>query len=891
VSLAPGGRLGTYEIVAPLGAGGMGEVYKARDTRLGREVAIKVLPADRLADLARRTRFVQEARAASALNHPNIVTIHEIESAEGVDFIVMELVPGKTLDALIPRHGMRLGEVLRIAIPLADALAVAHGAGVVHRDLKPANVMVTPEGVVKVLDFGLAKLTRGKEASGEDDTTLDAREKLSRPGTVAGTPAYMSPEQANGGAVDARSDIFSFGAMLYEMVTGRRPFGGSSTAEMLAALLKEQPRSPSEIVPGLPKELERIILHCLRKEPGRRFQHMADVRVELQELKEESDSQASAPAGAATAKRLSRRRWMAWAAGGILLILATAAGLTLWRLRRVERPVPRLVQVTSARQATSGSFSPDGDQIAFASTGDRGDNRDIWLKIVGGAEARRLTSDPAVDEFPSWSPDGRQIAFVRFAPGTSAGFIYLVSPLGGPERRLSDFPTASRLCWSPDGRWLAAARFHAVDELAREPGGIELIPADGGEPRPLTLPKGTAIDRDAAFSPNGQAMAYASCPGEHAGLLCEIHVLTLDGEGRPRGTARQLPGPPFISTGLAWTRDGLWILYGQAGGALSRLWRVRADGGAPPERLELAGPGARQPSTVSSRDRLVFTRIHSEWGIHRLQVGGTTTMLIESTFTDINPQYSADGRRIAFASDRADEREEVWLADAVGTNVTRLTRGPGPGQGSPRWSPDGRVIAFDSPGEKGRYDIWTIRVDGSGLRRVTFDPADENMPSWSRDGRFLYYGSNRTGRYEIWRLPLEGGPEEQVTQAGGFLPFESLDGRTLYYKRAEDDSPLLARPTAGGEERTIAPCVSSWGYAVGPLGVFHVDCGTAAAPAPARRALRHWDAATGRDREIASLDVKPEASIAGISASPDGTNLLYSLGSVRTDLMMIENFR
>ncbi len=321
----------------------MGEVYRSRDTRLGREVAVKVLPADRLSDPTRRARFVQEARAASALNHPNIVTIHEIESAEGVDFIVMELLPGKTLDALIPRQGMRLGEALRIAIPLADALAAAHAAGIVHRDLKPANVMVTPEGVAKVLDFGLAKLTQADEGGGEDATTLDAQARLSRPGTVAGTPAYMSPEQASGGAVDARSDVFSFGSVLYEMVTGRRPFAGGSSAEMLAALLKEQPKPPSELVPDVPKELERIILRCLRKEPERRFQHMTDLKVELQEVKEESDSQAAAPAGVVT--RPSRRILLRWlpALVAVALIASVLIGLGVrWRFRPV--PVPSVVR-------------------------------------------------------------------------------------------------------------------------------------------------------------------------------------------------------------------------------------------------------------------------------------------------------------------------------------------------------------------------------------------------------------------------------------------------------------------------------------------------------------------------------------------------------------------
>jgi Tol biopolymer transport system component len=879
MSLAAGTKLGSYEVIAPLGAGGMGEVYRARDTRLGREVAIKVLPPERLSDPVRRARFEQEACAVAVLNHPHIVTIHEIEKAGDTDFIVMEPVPGKTLDALIPRAGMRLGEALRIAIPLADALATAHAAGIVHRDLKPANVMVTPDGVVKVLDFGLAKLTQA-DGGGEDATTLDAQARLSRPGTVAGTPAYMSPEQATGGAVDARSDVFSFGAVLYETVTGRRPFGGGSSAEMLAALLKEQPKAPSELVSDVPKDLERIILHCLRKEPGRRFQHMADVKVELQELKEESDSQASAPAGAATATRRSRRRVMAWAAAGFL-VLAVAAAVTLWRLRRPELPPATVVKLSLERFAGSGGFSPDGTQIAYGSAGEDGVNWDIWLKIIGEPEARRLTTDPARETDPSWSSDGTQIAFLRFVSGSAR--IYLVSPVGGSARHLSDFPARSRASWSPDGRWLATSKARLGGD---PPGGIYLISVASGEPRALTSPKAPAFDVNPAFSPDGRALAYAACEGAEGMPVCDVYVLPLDSELRPQGAARPLTRQRLVNSGVAWTRDGRSIVYGD-GSRAGRLWRVRADGGAPPERVELAG-GASYPSSVNSRDRLAFVRWAGDYDIYRLRLGGSPTRLIESTFVDKNPHYSPDGRRIAFESFRAGGGAEIWLADADGSNPTRLTRGPGRWQGTPGWSPDGRSIVFDSQAENGHVDIWTIGVDGSGLRQVTHDPADDTVPIWSRDGRFIYFASNRTGRLEIWRAAAGGGAEEQLTREGGTLPFESVDGRTLYYARSEGASALLALPATGGEERTILPCVMTWGYAGAPRGIFHKACPTPGAPVPRGSTLLYWDAAAGQDRPVAALE---SDVIGGMCVSPDGQSIPYAGQKGASDLMLIENFR
>jgi len=288
VSIPPGTRLGPYEIVTLVGVGGMGQVYRARDLRLHRDVAIKVLPAAWLADDEKRARFVHEARAAAALTHPNIVTIHEIDSANGVDFIVMEYVRGQSLDTRGLANGARLPDILRVATAIADALAAAHSRGIIHRDLKPANVMVSNEGVVKILDFGLAKISSDAALNPPDagQTTLVA--PLTRVGTIAGTAAYMSPEQATGGMVDARSDIFSFGAVLYEMVTGARAFPGGTPADTMLSVVRDQPKAPRALVSGVPDTLERIISRCLQKDPRQRFQHIDDVRVELEEIRNDA---------------------------------------------------------------------------------------------------------------------------------------------------------------------------------------------------------------------------------------------------------------------------------------------------------------------------------------------------------------------------------------------------------------------------------------------------------------------------------------------------------------------------------------------------------------------------------------------------------------------------
>jgi serine/threonine protein kinase len=896
MTLPLGSKLGSYEILSLLGAGGMGEVYRARDTRLGRVVAIKVLPADRMADESRRRRFVQEARGASALSHPNIVTIYEIESADGIDFIVMEYVPGKTLDTVIPRQGMRLGDVLRIAIPIADAVARAHAAGIVHRDLKPANVMVGSDGTVKVLDFGLAKLIAQEEAgSPEQETVTEEGDagRLSRPGMVAGTAGYMSPEQAAGKKVDGRSDIFSFGAVLYEMVTGRRAFAGNSTAETLAAVLREQPKTPSQLTPEVPRDLEKVILRCLQKEPDRRFQHMADVKVELQEIKEESDSR---PAAAQVPTRWRRRWWVAAALFGAL-VLAVAAWLRS-HPRGIELPSPRLVPLASIHgYETDPTFSPDGGQIAFSWEGEKRDNWDIYLKMIGSSEIRRLTTDPAPDFGPIWSPDGRQIAFVRSQPEcirlvNCKGTIHLVSPLGGSDRKLSDFPVLSRLAWSPDGRWLAAGGFVAATETAPGAAGIYLLPVLGGEPRRVTSAKATTFHTAPALSIDGHHLAYASCTWD--GTACHIDVMELGTGYVPAGPPHRLTRRAVSIRRLTWTRDGNSLIYDDwTTRWLRRVWIV---GDRQPERIELAGPNAWGPATAASIDRLAFAHDRSTEAIYRFEVGQAPEALRASR-GDALPHFSPDGRRITFQSRRGGEGDEIWLAMADGSDPAQLTHGPGIAQGTPRWSADGQRIAFDSEAEDGKWDLWTIDVDGGSPRRITVGAGNKQMPSWSSDGRWIYFHSDRAGAEEVWRIPATGGPEERVTRGGGSLAYESMDGKTLFFTRTTYvNGPLFALPLAGGIERKVLECVPSKGFAVGRAGVYHLGC----AADPSAVALYLLDLATGRDRLLGKLEPKsatPQAQqklniVYGLTVSPNGKTMLYTkLENLGSDLMMIENFR
>ncbi len=877
--LTAGTRLGSYEILTLVGAGGMGEVYRARDLRLGREVAIKILQPDRLGDEARRRRFVQEAQAASALNHPHIVTIHEIESAGDRDFIVMEYVRGRSLDAVIPRSGMRLGEVLRIAIPVADALAAAHARGIVHRDLKPANVMIGSDGSVKVLDFGLAKLVEMPTGLDETTVTVAIDGDLSVPGTIAGTAAYMAPEQATGGTVDARSDIFSFGAMLYEMATGTRAFAGTSTVDTLAAVIRAQPTPPTAVVPALARELERLILRCLRKDPDRRYQTMRDVSLELQAIKEESDSGRLSASVHAPDRTRRARLIPAVIVAAVAVVAAIAIGWWLQQRAGFDKPDQRLTPLTTLHgRESQPAFAPDGEQVAFEWHGEKQDNEDIYLKLVGSSELRRLTTDGLPDGAPAWSPDGREIAFLR--RGQDRTTVYTVSPVTGAERKISDLGAAFvlGLSWSPDGRWLATGR-----GLPDQGGSsLLLVPVQGGEPRTLTTTK--AFAGHPSFSPDGRALAFRACSAPFA---CSLGLLALDAALMPAGAARTVA--PLRSLDLewavTWTRDGRSLIY-ESG---RYLWRVAVVGDGAPERLELVGYGALSPALAAHRDRLAFVSQRNTISQHPLDSTHTSPPVLASSYADIEVNFSHDGQRLVFSSTRGGEEREIWTARADGTGARQLTRGLGWVQGSPSFSPDSRQVAFDSQHDDGSWSLFVVDADGGVPRRLTTESGNENCPVWSPDGRWIYYTSDQKAGRNVWRIPAGGGRAEQLTTGGSsFRVRVSPDGRELLYSppaAANDDAPLLAAPVAGGAPRQLLPCVRAYSIFTNAVGLYYAECG----PGPDRN-VHLVDAATNRDSVIGrTRDAPYQPSV--FAVSPDGKSVLVPRGEWTRDLMLIENFR
>ena len=761
-----GQTLDRYRIESKLGQGGMGTVYRALDLHLDRPVAIKVLRAAALEDPERKRRFIQEAKAASALNHPNIVTIYDIDKDQGVDFIAMEYVDGRTLHECIGTRALNLTDSLRYAVQIADALAKAHAAGIVHRDLKPANIMVTaPEGrpgLVKLLDFGMAKLTEPIES---DDSSATESVRFSEPprteeGTVVGTFCYMSPEQAEGKKVDARSDIFSFGSVLYEMVTGRRAFPGDSRLSTLFAIVREEPKPPGKIVEGLPREVETIIARCLRKDPGRRFQIMDDVRIALEEVQEATAS-GTLIQGLGVGRRRPARLW----AYGLVIVVALVAvvlGLRL-RLARAREPVqnPILTRLTSdPGLAGWPTLSPDKKLLAYASDRSGDGNLDIFLQQVAGGEPIRLTHHRADAREPAFSPDGTKIAFRSEREG---GGIYVVSTLGGEARLIARHGRRPR--FSPDGKWIA----YWVRDETWAPSKSYVVASIGGQPRQLQPDFADA--HYPVWSPDGQHILFCGTrDSTQASLGHDWWVTPLEAGGAIKTgaydvfrrvglsyAARDIPPGSIPNDPGDWVGDQ--IVFSARLGDSVNLWRVAVSPqtwkvASDPQRLTFGASLERHPSV--SGDHVVFESGSTNidiWTLpidaNRGKVLGYLQQLTQHAATyDAQPSISADGKKLAFVSSRSGNRD-VWIKDLESGSEVALTNTPVL-EGYPKISSDRPKVVYRVI-EDPKQAFYVVSASGGAPEKVC---EDCGLPThWSSDGqRILFEPGSRIARLVLFNV-------------------------------------------------------------------------------------------------------------------------------------------
>lgn len=756
-------RVGPYEILAHLGSGGMGEVYHARDPRLGRDVAVKLLSAELLNDADRLRRSRQEARTAAAVGHPNVLAVHDVGiTAEG-PYIVTELLRGESLADRLERGPLSTRQAIRLTAAAARGLGAVHARGVVHRDLKPSNIFITRDGQVKLLDFGLARLVqRDEERIGGGAATPS--------GTVLGTPHYMSPEQARGEAPDARSDIFALGAILYELLCGERAFSGPSAAETMTSIIRDEPPRLDELLDRIPPALGEVLRHCLEKNPEERFQSARDLAFHLESIL----ATAATPARRRLAgRRAPPRPWLAALAAAALVSVA----LTVWWWRRPAEQPARLRTVTFSGSDTTPAAALDGHRIAYTSARD-GASR-IWLKDLSQGQEVPLTAGP--DSAPRFSPSGTQLLFVREEPG--GGTLYRVSSVGGePRRLLEDVYEAD---WSPDGRRVAFLR--RVNG-ARGPASILGVAAVDADRERKLADLATPFYAFPRWSPDGRWIALG-----HGGPGIPGAVLLVASEG---GTSRFLDtGLDGRVHGLAWNGDGSLIVAqaevlsaGQRttpgricrctlGGDCTTLLNVSRLGMG----LDVLADGVLVFGTEAISQRLLEMPLDGQ--------GTPERWLTRGSANDRQPVYSPDGEWIAFSSERSGTLD-VWVVSRTTGALRRLTDSPGE-DWDPAWTADGRSLLFSS-NRSGHFEIWKVAADGSSAQRITRAARNFQNPTTTPDGEWITFVVFDGEPRGLWKVRAEGRQPIRLVTGALLHPEISPDGRyVLFHRRLPDDTEQI----------------------------------------------------------------------------------------------------
>ena len=850
-------RFGPYETISPAGAGGMGEVWKARDTRVDRIVAIKI------SQRQFSERFEREARASAALNHPNICSLYDV----GPDYLVMEFVDGVPL-----RPAPNVRKLLDLAVQIADGLAAAHDRGITHRDLKPENILVTGEGRVKILDFGLAK----QEITPESASTQAAT--LTQPGMVVGTVSYMSPEQARGLAIDARSDQFSFGVILYELASGKRPFQRDSAPQTMAAIIEADPEPLPATVPA---PLRWIIERCLAKDASARYESTRDLYRDLESLRGHI-SEALTASGPIAPVRAPHRLWP-------VLAVLSAAALAFggyWfgvRTRTVISPAP-VPLTSSGGMVLNPSFSPDGSQVVFAWNGPRGGHHNLYLRLIDSNDLLRLTNGPMDEISPAWSPDGKRIAFVR-KTGENRRALILISPLGSSERKLADLSLNdlgseghAYLAWTPDGRYLAASNSNQLD----------LVSAETGERQPLTKEMPALLgDADPSFSPKGDYLAFVRRLGPFSSRPFLMPISTgAGGVPHPAGPPRELRVPGVVTFSPVWDKRGQLFVAGGApfGMRLYRLSRLDA-AGVPLPGITVGG------STALNREtgRLIYTSLLNIQNLYRAavaapgKVDGRPERISSTSGNDFFPRYSPDGASVAFASFRF-AQFGIWTLQIESPLSSDLAEWGDGLVAVSDWSPDGKSLLLFGTGPQGLYQIYRVAVDTRKVTRLAQDNGHDIYPTYSRDGKTIYYSAaSSQSPLQLLRMPASGGPATPVNSRSVVRARESADGRWLYFAEYLP-TRLYRMPLAGGEVETVLDSlVDPSSYELSDGGVYYWS-GDRSAPE-----LRYLDAATKRSQLVMR---PPIPAVPHLSISPDGRWLCFPLIERNSqELMMVEKWQ